>query len=52
MAYKINSERVGVIGDEFVPVEGINIDALLEHGFIVPDKTTPKPAKTKEPIKE
>lgn len=52
MSYTINSERVGVIGDEYVPVEGINIDALLEHGFIVSDKPAPKPAKTKEPIKE
>jgi len=52
MSYTINSERLGVIGDEFVPAEGTNIEALLEHGFIVSDKPAPKPAKTKEPIKE
>lgn len=52
MTYKINSERIGKIGDEFVPTEGINIEALLKHGFIVPDKPTLKPAKTKEANKE
>ena len=52
MKYMIASEKVGIVGEEFVPVEGINIEALLEHGFIVSDKPASKPAKTKEPIKE
>lgn len=52
MSYTINSTRLGVIGEKFVPTEGTNIEALIEHGFIVPDKATAKPAKTKEPIKE
>lgn len=34
MKYIIQSEKVGKIGDEFVPTEGINVDALLEGGFI------------------
>jgi hypothetical protein len=33
--YKIVSPRVGTPGDEFVPVAGVNLDALLEHGFII-----------------
>jgi hypothetical protein len=52
MSYTINSTRLGVIGEPFIPADGVNIEALIEHGFIVPDKSTAKPAKTKEPIKE
>jgi hypothetical protein len=33
--YKIVSPRIGTPGDEFTPEEGINIDALIEHGFII-----------------
>jgi hypothetical protein len=32
--YEIISERCGEPGAVFIPAEGINIDALLEHGFI------------------
>lgn len=42
MKYIIVSELVGNPGDEFVPVEGINVEALIEGGFI----------KTQKPIKE
>ena len=42
MKYIIVSELVGTPGDEFVPVEGINVEALIEGGFI----------KTQKPIKE
>lgn len=42
--YKIVSPRVGTPGEEYVPTEGVNIDALLAGGFIVKDK--PKTAKT------
>jgi hypothetical protein len=52
MKYKIVSEKVGVVGEEFVPGDGINIEALLAHGFIVHDKTTPKSAKTITPAKK
>ena len=42
--YKIVSPRVGTPGDIYKPVEGVNVEALLEHGFIV--KAKPKTAKT------
>ena len=48
MAYTIIAENVGTVGDEYVPVEGINIEALLEGGFIKSDKTPTKSAKTVE----
>jgi hypothetical protein len=43
--YKIVSPRVGTPGDEFVPVAGVNLDALLANGFIieVAKPKTPKP---------
>jgi hypothetical protein len=44
--YKIVSPRVGNPGDEFVPVAGVNLDALLEHGFII-EVSKPKTAKPK-----
>ena len=42
--YKIVSPRVGTVGEEYKPTEGVNVEALLEHGFIV--KVKPKTAKT------
>jgi hypothetical protein len=33
--YKIVSSRIGTPGDEFTPDEGTNLDALIEHGFII-----------------
>ena len=44
MAYKINSSRVGTVGEEYIPAEGVNIEALLAGGFIVKDE--PKTSKT------
>ena len=32
--YVIESDKIGTVGDEFTPVDGINVDALLEGGFI------------------
>ena len=57
MKYTIISERIGTVGEEFVPGAGTNIEALLAHGFIesdeVPsDKPTPKSAKTKAHTKK
>jgi hypothetical protein len=56
MKYTIKSNRVGVIGTEFVPDEGTNIEALLANGFIESDgpsdSPAPKSAKTKEPAKK
>jgi len=48
---KIISPRVGTPGDEFdedaAATAGINVQALIDGGFISPSKT-PKPAKTKD----
>ena len=44
--YTIVSELVGTPGEEFVPDEGINIDALIWGGFIKSDNKAPKSAKT------
>jgi hypothetical protein len=56
MKYTIKSNRVGVIGTEFVPDENTNIKALLANGFIESDEPSdspaPKSAKTKEPAKK
>ena len=36
------------IGATYVPVEGVNVEALLEGGFVIQSPTTaPKGAKTK-----
>jgi len=42
---KIVSPRLGVPGTEFVPQEGVNIEALIAGGFVV-DTGTKKSAKT------
>jgi hypothetical protein len=47
MKYTIVSELVGEPGAEFIPEEGINVEALLEGGFIKSDKQT-KNAKSEE----
>lgn len=36
----IVSDLVGTPGEEFVPAEGINVEALLEGGFIKTEKPT------------
>ena len=43
--YKIVSPRVGTPGDEFVPVAGVNLEALIANGFIIEvgKPKTPKP---------
>ena len=46
MAYKIVSPRVGTPGDTYHPKPGVNVQALVDHGFIVETKTTaPKGGK-------
>lgn len=40
MKYIIVSELVGTPGDVFVPAEGINVEALIEGGFIKTEKPT------------
>ena len=32
--YVIESDKIGTVGEEFIPAEGINVDAFLEGGFI------------------
>jgi hypothetical protein len=54
MKYTIVSDKIGTVGEEFVPGAGTNIEALLAHGFIesdeVPsDSPAQKSAKTKAP---
>ena len=45
MKYIINSTKVGTVGNEFIPVQGINIQALIDGGFIV-EESTDKPKKS------
>ena len=44
MIYTITSTKLGIIGDPYVPADGINVAALLSGGFIV-EQSTPKPKK-------
>lgn len=46
MKYIINNHRLGEPGTEYVPEDGINVDALLMHGFIFVQEGG-KSAKTK-----
>jgi hypothetical protein len=43
--YRVVSDKVGTPGDEFIPEKGINVEALLEHGFI--ESTTSKKSAPK-----
>jgi hypothetical protein len=49
--YIINSPKVGTVGDEFEPAQGINIEALIAGGFIV-EESTDKPKKSSTIKKE
>jgi hypothetical protein len=40
MKLVIVSDLVGIPGEEFVPAEGINVEALIEGGFIKTEKPT------------
>jgi hypothetical protein len=42
MKYTIISELVGTPGDEYVPADGINVEALIEGGFIKAEKQSTK----------
>jgi hypothetical protein len=44
--YVIQSERLGKVGDSFEPAEGVNIEALIEGGFIAVEESTDTPKKT------
>lgn len=47
MKYIIVSDKVGDPGAEFVPQEGVNVEALLEGGFIEPSSAPKSAAKRK-----
>ena len=46
MKYIVNSPRVGVVGDVYVPVDGVNLEALIAGGFIIQVESTPKASKS------
>lgn len=54
MKYVVKSSRLGAIGQSFEPTPGINVQALLDGGFIEQVSTPkPKPApKVKKATKE
>lgn len=47
MEYVIVSDLVGTPGEPFVPTEGINVEALVDGGFIAP-KTKPKKSQSED----
>ena len=49
MAYVIASTRLGKVGDTYEPADGINVEALIEGGFI---KSTSKSTKSDKPSKD
>ncbi len=46
MKYRVNSPRLGVVGDPYVPADGVNVAALIAGGFVVEIESTPKAAKS------
>lgn len=40
--YIIVSDLVGVPGEEFIPAEGVNVEALLDGGFIKAESKSKK----------
>lgn len=49
MKYTITHEAVGEVGTEFVPDNGINVQALIDGGFI---KSTSKATKSDKTIRD
>jgi hypothetical protein len=49
--YTIISPRLGTPGDEYIPKNGVNIDALLDGGLISTDSVK-KSSKVKSEPKE
>ena len=49
--YVIVSPRLGTPGDKYEPTEGVNVQALIDGGFISTDKPK-KSSKVKEAPKE
>jgi hypothetical protein len=46
MKYRVNSPRLGVVGDPYVPADGVNVAALIDGGFLVEIESTPKASKS------
>ena len=46
MKYIIQSERLGKVGDAFKITEGVNIQALIDGGFIAAEESTDSVKKT------
>ena len=42
MKYTVVSDLVGTPGEEYVPAEGVNVEALLAGGFIKADNDNKK----------
>ena len=49
MAYVIASPRLGKVGDAYEPKDGVNVEALIDGGFI---KSTSKSTKSDKPSKD
>ena len=49
MAYVIASPRLGKVGDPYEPDDGVNVEALIDGGFI---KSTSKSTKSDKPSKD
>jgi hypothetical protein len=49
--YVIISPRLGTPGDKYEPADGVNVQALIDGGFISTDKPK-KSSKVKEAPKE
>jgi hypothetical protein len=50
--YVIVSPRLGTPGDKFEPVEGINVQALIDGGLISTDKPKKSSKVKAEPVEE
>jgi hypothetical protein len=49
----IASPRLGKVGDEYTPIEGVNVEALIDGGFLVSTTEPKKSSKVKlEPTEE
>ena len=50
--YVVISPRVGTPGQPYEPTDGVNIDALIEGGFISTDKPKKSSKVKSEPAEE
>ena len=50
--YVVVSPRVGTPGEPYEPTEGVNIDALIDGGFISTDKPKKSSKVKKDQIEE